>query len=204
MNSPNVTEELLAFLATKKTKHIRLRVSEHPNIDIDTQNLLAKDICPDVRFNIATHPNANPSALRHLADDEDEHIRRKVASHPNADAATLNWLAATNVDPMVLCSVASHPNTTPDTLHRFVRGEEHYVKNFRRNKPFGPYKAAKLMAQKYHQKVLAFIARNPNTSTETLDVLANNTPPTIRRQVASHPNVSDEALEIIKQRFKSG
>jgi hypothetical protein len=116
------------------------------------------------RLALAADPGTPMETLARLADDNDPRVRLAVAHNPNASAEALTWLADDN-HALVCRAVAAHPNAPPELLARLAADRSMFSARLRLN-----------------------VARNPNTSTETLVRLSTDDANEVRHAVLLHPN----------------
>lgn len=119
---PGTAPETLARLATLDDVEVLQQIAAHRNTDAATLDRLASpDADRTVRVYAARHPNTAADTLDRLAGDPDGMVRLEVACRKDATAARLDAVAR-YPDPIAVNRevVASHPNTSANTLSRLA------------------------------------------------------------------------------------
>ncbi|MEM3670438.1 MAG: HEAT repeat domain-containing protein [Thermoprotei archaeon] len=189
---PNAPSDVLEFLSTK-SQRVREALAKNPNISEKLLAKLASDPATRVRAAVAQNSAAPRKILAQLAKDNDPAVRASLARSEHAPSEILSELAR---DPsnrgMVLSSVASNQMTPPQVLAEIVREEHSSVRARKRgteedemfftDESFGPLSSA---------------AGNPKTPKEALRLLADYRGNEIEWNLAKNPSTPAEVLEKI-------
>ena len=148
-HNPSLTAEQIDVLVRNSfDSTVRYNAAKLPNISLETLRLLAKVDNDDVRFGITEREYIPPEILNILADDPNADIRMEVADKPNLSLEIMEKLAFDEND-TVRWDIADNKTTPSQLLDKMVDQELNWM-------------------------VLYSIARNDNTSTDTLAKLAKS------------------------------
>jgi hypothetical protein len=180
---PDVLEMLATGVKSDKDgEDIRAKIVKHKNVtpnllrkiadDLNTSELSRYDVLNGWRVLIplAENPKTPPDVLEKLAKDKShtsKYLRERVAKNPNTTVEVLNSLAK-DEEPKVRLNVAENPNTSVETLKSFVNDKAIFRQA---------------------------VALNPNLPEDVLDFLSNDTEDKVRLNVAKNPNTSLETLK---------
>lgn len=132
-------------------------------------------------YEILDNPNLRHGALAKLAESSTEYIREGVAQHPNVDSDTLDKLVQ---DPefMVCYYALSNPNTPEAILRKAVdyatnrgnKSEESGMKSCIAKHNNTPADILDRLSMDWSISVRTHVAKNPNTSVDTLLAMARS------------------------------
>lgn len=179
---PDVLEMLaVGAKSDNDGEDIRTKIVKHKNVtpnllrkiadDLNTSELSRYDVLL-VLIPLAENPKTPPDVLEKLAKDKShnlvsKYLRERVAKNPNTTVEVLNSLAK-DEEPKVRQAVAENPNTSIETLKSFVNDKAIFRQA---------------------------VALNPNLPPDVLDILSNDTEENVRLNVAKNPNTSLETLK---------
>lgn len=123
------------------------------------------------------NPMADKTVLAEAKFDDDPNVRAAVASNISADAKTLDTLSEDD-DPRVLAQTAGNPRSSADDLNRIA------------NKCWNSDGEGSL-----EHEALMRVARNGNTSRETLARLAQNPDHLVQIEVSRNSHTGRETLD---------
>lgn len=202
-SNPNTPAYLLELLARDREETVRSQVARHPYVPVCLLEQLALDTRFYVRNGVASNPSTPIAILERLAQDSDLGIRGSVASNINTPFDLLEqllwFLPVRQIEEKALSRyLAKKPNELPRVL-------EHYAINLEKetedSETFYLTRAVVLWHPQMPAKVLAkncrslawlercAIAGNPNTPTETLQILAEDGNRIVR--AAARENLGD-------------
>ena len=173
----NYTPEQISEIVLKVLKEVntpnlsyqeKIELADNPNTPVETLKVLSTDKQWNVRCGVALNPNTLVETLKVLATDNEWSVRYGVAKHPNTPVETLKVLA-TDKNSTVRYWVAANPN-------------------------YKVINEVNTLNLSYQEKLE--LAINPNTSAETLKVLATDWNSTVRYYVAANQNYKIKNLEL--------
>ena len=191
--NPNTSVEILKVLATDKDWDVRCVVAQHPNTSVETLKVLATDKNSAVRYYVAKNPNYN---LLDEVNTSNLSYQEKIelADNPNTPVETLKVLS-TDKQWNVRCGVALNPNTPVETLKVLATDKNSTVRYYVAANPnYKVINEVNTLNLSYQEKLE--LAINPNTSAETLKVLATDWNSTVRYYVAANQNYKIKNLEL--------
>ena len=153
----------------------------------------------------ATSSSTGPDILEKLSSHNDLEIRCAVAWNNNTSFNSLHNLAKDITEEVRFC-VASNSSANLDTLVSLSLDESEFVKEqakfkiyeLARNPNTSPETLA-MLAKDIEWVVRASVAKNPNASPETLAMLAKDIEWGVRASVAENPNTSPDLLRILSK-----
>ena len=175
----NATSDILEMLVVRAKPNkfgedIRLTIAKHKNVTPNLLRKIADDLNKpnlstryDVLIPLAYSQKTPPDVLEKFSYDENHYLRLVVAKNPNTTVEVLNGLAE-DQNEKVRQAVAENPNTSVETLKSFVNDKAIFRQA---------------------------IALNPNLPEDVLDILSNDTEDNVRLNVAKNPNTSLETLK---------
>ncbi|MEM7715367.1 MAG: HEAT repeat domain-containing protein [Cyanobacteria bacterium P01_A01_bin.68] len=211
--NPNTPGIVLAQAVRNMNSKALADFIKHPvqgsQMPSETLTQLATNTNSSVRYHVACHPNTKATVLRQLARDSYIATIRAVASNHNTFPETLEVLS-TNPDFTTRHSVVNNLNVPPRILAQIVMSS--CVSGNQPNRSVDMLKSA---FPGNNNDVLRIIARNPNTPTEALEILARREfanptpepnlilPPTqddsLVQSLAYNPNLTPEILSTLTQ-----
>lgn len=156
---------------------------------------LSKDEDEDIRTLVATHKNTPPEALLSLSKDKNEFVREEVAKNPSSPPEALEILAK-DEDVDVLAGVVVNPNTPKDILKQLSNHSNPGIEKLAKYlQQLGENKIKRYVIKEDESNL--FIARDVNTPSERLAMLAKDEDENVRRSVAGNPSTPPEALTML-------
>ena len=150
VKEPWATPEFLDLYSHDPALNTRISVARHANTTIETLEDMVKDDSDKVCNIIAQRPEATADMLyRLIVHSTSVYVWRNVARHPNAGQGTLEILSRKD-DGIVLFCVLKNPNTTKETISRFIEHEDAKLRSVARRRL---EEFAKAPVQKVPQKV---------------------------------------------------
>ena len=216
--NPSIPHYLMQNLSNSKSEFVRIGVARNPKATAEILRKLAKDTSDDVRDYAAYNPNLPEDCYLDLAGDytaiASNLLRHSnlgsdvlsilveklyhpqdlqmIAEHPNATSDVLDTLVDRTHRPYcrynyrdVYTSIISNPNTTYNTLVKLMKDKDSH------------YDMAKLttnsdildeLSQVCLPYIKVYIAKNPNTSPDTLARLYRSRNPEVKQAVLDNPN----------------
>ena len=172
-------EDVLLSLSTDNDPNVRIRVSENPYAPVEALEILSKDSEGSIRMSVARNPNTPISIIKEFLKDTDfVYLHRAVAKKPNLPAEILDELAD-DKDTSTVLSVASHPNTSFETLLRMASESRLSVRFALAQYQSNP-ELLKLLAKDKNPMVRGYVVENPNTPDSVLKEMLNDSSPTVQ------------------------
>jgi HEAT repeat protein len=209
-SNPKTPEALLTLLSKDKKEWVRINVASNPNAPEALLTLLSKDKNERVRRDVASNPNTPEPILTLLSKDKNELVQRGVALNPNTPFELLMTLAEdcgdTNLE--VLWGISTNPNTPIELVQKLLpvlsadleinKGRNFHIES--RNVPIELQQQllSTLAKDRYiHSRLYA--ARNLNTPSCSLALLAEGKNREIRNAVARNPNAPEALLTLLSK-----
>ena len=177
--NPSISITLLKELSLNRNEDVRSAVAQNLTTPAEILVVLAKDSGYDVRYNVARHPTTPLEVLVILAKEAYYGIRGGVAGNRNTSPEILRKLASDdNAD--VRFSVAANPSAQLDLIFRMnllkssaAEGDEYgYGRGFLAANPETPVEILELFSKDKDDRVRCGVAVNPATPIGILKVLA--------------------------------
>jgi|GEM_PF-6650344 len=168
----------------------RNAVAGHANTDADTLARLSRDRQWSVLKAVALNPNTPPTVLRTLAGHKQHTVRQAVASRTSLPPDVHETLS-NDPHPAVRQTIAWNPGTTPDVIERLLRDPDPTARLgvLSRQGQAGDWH--EVLARDENEHVRAVAAKEGDIAFETLQRLAGDASPLVRRHLAhrcaSHP-----------------
>lgn len=193
----HISSEVLAELANHHELRVRQMVARHPN----TPQALLQDAAKSQELweYVAQNPSTPADLLEELAQSNQEKILTAIASNPSTPASVLKRIAQKHSHDIL---IAQHPNVSPellqDVLWRLAMDERFSVRKYVAKHRHTP---VYILQQWVRTEPLLrpWIAQNPNTPMEILEVLARDGSPKIREAVAYNPSTPEYLLARLSQ-----
>lgn len=74
IENPNITSDILEFLAQDKQDAVRAEVAGHPITPVSALEKLSRDESPDIRYAITSHGNISNAILKRLTQDPEDFV----------------------------------------------------------------------------------------------------------------------------------
>ena len=183
--NPNTPPEVLKILETNKDELVHFHVAGNPNTPSDALRNLAKDKDEIILNSVANNPNTPPDVLKILATNENDHICMLVAKNPNTPPDVLKILL-THKDANIRKEIASSKNQKLfseieedkeglNVLNALIKDRSEVVRaTLASNHLFSDPKILTLFSTDESEYVRIGVAKNPNTPSDVLQVLARD------------------------------
>lgn len=200
--NPLTPAEILKTLAKDKSREVRESVARNTSTPIETLDVMAK--VTFLRRTIAENPSISIALLRELSIDKNEYVRSSVAQNPITPSEILKILASDSAD-MVRNYVAKNVNTPPELLKELASDNNVGVRfsvALNLSAPLDLNLRIKLLtglatlADEYGYG-RGFLAQNPNTPIEILQLFSKDENHVTRCGVAVNPSTPVDILEFL-------
>lgn len=198
----SASESILDRLKNHSFRQVRVAVAQNPNTPEKILDCL-KSNSRKVRIAVAENPNTSEKILDYLKSDRYFRVRIAVANNPNVSEKILDYLM-NEKQVLVRVGIALNPNTSDDRLKKVANSFTEYspdvMVNFvskmrqAQNKNTPPEILAQLANKNESMPIRRAVARNPNTSEETLFSLKKDEQSVVI-DVANNPNASNKLLD---------
>ena len=168
-------KDVLDDLAKDENEYVLNELAKNPNLSPESLDKLSNNPSTKIRGNVAQNPNTSQETLKKLAGDESNFVVIKVVTNYNADSDVLKQVAKNAKYESTLIGLAKHPNSTGDIL-KYVgeKTKDEITKQFLAKHPNVPQSTLEQLSKSSNINVLLEVAKNPKTSNEILEKLAND------------------------------
>jgi len=193
-----------------KVSYLRETIAENPSISTTLLKDLSVDRNEDVRGAIAQNPTTPPEILMLLAKDTGYSVRDNVARNPTTPAEALMILAK-EAGYMIRSSVARNRNTPPELLEELASDDRAEVRLSVALNAFAPLdlssrinllKSFGTEGDEYGYG-RGFLAANPETPVEILELFAKDENHVVRCGVAVNPATPVGILKVLAKQESS-
>lgn len=197
--NPSISMTLLKELSVNRNEDVRSAVAQNPTISPEMLTVLAKDSAYMVRHNVAQNPKTPAEVLVILANEAGYMLRECVARNRNTPLQTLKELASDDRAEVRL-SVALNTfapldlNSRINHLKSFgTEGDEFgYGRGFLAANPETPVEILELFSKDKNHVVRCGVAVNPATPISILKVLAKqDSNQIVQARVAENPSIPE-------------
>lgn len=144
-------EELMGLVETESVE-VHTTIAHLPHTPADVLDKLARSRVQKVKRAVATNHNSSPETLRYLAQSSADTVRWYVTMNPVTPADVLDSLAD-DKDAHVRRGVATHENTSPETVMRLVVSNDEEVVEAIANNAYNPVDVWVKLLQHDHIKI---------------------------------------------------
>lgn len=190
----------LDALAFNDRAAVRTEAAQNPSTGPVTLTRLAADDSHDTQQAVLQHSNTGPEALSRLSRSDHSDIRYEAARHPVTDRHDLARIAADDDYDNTMCraAVAENPNCPADLLNQLSHDPDWPARSaVARNRNTSPETLDRLARSGGHGDVMSAAAGNPNTPSSTLEHLSGDTSTgnTVRSRVAANPSTPNPIVD---------
>ena len=201
--NPNTPIDILISLSNDSSSEVKKAIAENPKTPVDIFEKLWRE---DRIFAIKNYNTPSHIVGEKIADTYNSEVLRQIldghfGTYHNVPATSLEKLAS-HRENLIRCDVAEHPNTPISALEKLV-DEDYCVTHWNlSSNPNTPPRLLKLLFKKWHYhnekydySVCSNLANNKNSPASILKILANNSDPSIRVNVAVNPKTPFSILK---------
>lgn len=177
---PNTPPETLISMAKDEKLYVREAIATNHKTPIEALVLLSKDPHERVRQLVAKHRRASPNIIHRLMKDEEAWVRFAAITNPNLPEKEQRKLAESpNLKERE--GIAANPSAPIDVLLKLckhTRGADYCLVR-------SPYTPKSILHSLHHTRrtwIKSIIAHNPNVAIDTLESLAVDKDPSVRRE----------------------
>lgn len=208
LRNPNTPNSILEAFVKKEffkklyVEDIRRSIAHNPAAPFNIFSVLSQDKSYyRVRWDVASNPHTPPELLIVLSKDRHKDVKGAVASNPNTPESIITKLSK-SVDEDIRMKVAENININPAILEKLAEDESWDVRKAVAENPNTPFHLLIKLVSKFDYAVLRnpscpeeiitnlSLAKSANTSSDILARLTDSTVPSIKKAVASNPNIS--------------
>jgi hypothetical protein len=175
LRNKSFSESLLTTLAQSSKPKVLQMVSLHPNTPISLLEKLAT--VPSAKSLVAQNPNVTIEVLEQLAESNDKEVQLALAKNHKINLDILTKLAFKTKDYALLIPIVENRNTQKKAkikiLEQLSQISNFAIRKYVAENLYTPQNILMNWAKSQtFYKLHPYIAKNPNTSIATLDILA--------------------------------
>ena len=165
------------------------------NIQIEKPIFKVNSMLFNEKVALLDNPKTNQEYLNILSTDNDFVIRQKVASHKNTSPETLKKMFKNESKGLIVRKIAINPNTPVEILEELSNSLDNTIRKCVASNVSINEKIMNILVEDKELLVKIELAKNKNTATSVLKILANKKQPTeVLKYVASNSNTPKECL----------
>jgi pentose-5-phosphate-3-epimerase len=193
LREPNVTPDVLAFLAGDSDQQIRQKVAQNTSSPAEALMKLADDNQSDVVAAVAQNPSTPADVLMRMTSSEDINVMSALSVNPSTPAESLMKLANAS-EWQVRKDVAQNTSTPAEALMKLADDSIWKVRKSAAQNTSTPVDVLMKLASDKHSDVAVGVAQNPSTPADVLGQMASSRDLSVIRALSKNTSVPSDVL----------